>query len=189
MNPPTLAIHRFLPRTHANGPGLRAALWVQGCSLGCPGCFNPDTHPFGQGETVAVGALFDQIAALGDIEGVSLLGGEPLQQRAGVLALCERIKAETELSVLLFTGFSRQEIVRFPEAERLLGVVDVLIAGRYDQRRRLARGLRGSSNKTVWFLSDRYTPADLDRVPPCEVTVMPGGEIIITGQEPLSWPA
>jgi pyruvate-formate lyase-activating enzyme len=40
----TLRLHQFLPSSHTNGPGLRAVLWVQGCSLGCPRCFNPATH-------------------------------------------------------------------------------------------------------------------------------------------------
>ena len=40
----TLRLHAFLPRSRANGPGWRSVVWVQGCSLGCPGCFNPQTH-------------------------------------------------------------------------------------------------------------------------------------------------
>lgn len=186
---PTLALHEFLPRTRANGPGLRAALWAQGCSLGCPGCFNPDTHMFRGGATVAVSELADHIAALPEIEGVSLLGGEPLQQRRGALALCERLKATTSLSILLFTGFAREEVDRMPEAERLLGVIDVLIAGRYDEAQRVARGLKGSANKTVSFLSDRYSQADLDAVPLGEVSIGPDGAVVVTGQDPIDWSA
>ena len=182
-----LRIHHILHHTRANGPGLRAALWVQGCALLCPGCFNPETHSFGGGEIRSVHELFEEIAAISDIEGVSILGGEPLQQRRGVLALLQLIKTSTCLSVLLFTGFTEAEINRMPEAEKLLGLVDVLIAGRYDQSRRLARGLRGSSNKTVLFLSDRYRAEDLDAVPECEIQIGPEGEVIITGMDPMSW--
>ena len=34
-----MRIHRIVPRTRAEGPGWRFALWVQGCHNGCPGCF------------------------------------------------------------------------------------------------------------------------------------------------------
>src|SRR5262249_952171 len=148
----TLRIHRFLSRTLANGPGLRAALWVQGCSLGCAACFNPETHDFGGGEIRSVLELFEELAAISDIEGVSILGGEPLQQPRGVLALLELIRSKTPLSVLLFTGFTLEEIQLKPWAKQLLGLVDCLIAGRYDETKRLARELRGSTNKTVSFL-------------------------------------
>ena len=59
-----LRLHQFLPASRANGPGLRAVLWVQGCSLGCPGCFNPQTHPFNEGQPVPVENLVSQIVAL-----------------------------------------------------------------------------------------------------------------------------
>lgn len=181
----TLRVHQFLPSTRANGPGVRAALWVQGCSLACPGCFNPETHASGLGEVVAVPELFGRLESRADIEGVSILGGEPLQQRRGVLALLELIRARTKLSTMLFTGFTRAEIDRMPEAGRLLGALDILIAGRYEQARREARGLRGSSNKTVDLLTDRYTMSDLDAVPACEIVLTPRGEVIITGMDPV----
>jgi len=34
-------VARFIARTGAEGPGTRSALWVQGCTIRCPGCFNP----------------------------------------------------------------------------------------------------------------------------------------------------
>src|SRR5689334_12617899 len=108
-----LRIHHFLPHSRANGPGVRAVVWVQGCTLGCPGCFNGPTHPAAGGELVSIDSLFAQIATLGDsIEGVTVSGGEPLQQRAGITALLRRIKAETALSMILFSGFSWAEIER-----------------------------------------------------------------------------
>jgi anaerobic ribonucleoside-triphosphate reductase activating protein len=185
---PALRLHQFLPATRANGPGVRAALWVQGCSLGCPGCFNPETHGFASGEVVGVGELFARIAALGDaIEGITVSGGEPLQQREALAALLGRVKGETGLSVLVFTGFTWEEVQRFPEAGALLASIDVLLAGRYDERLRLARGLMGSANKTAHFLTDRYGPKDLAAVPEAEVVITPSGEVVTTGIDPLEW--
>ena len=180
-----LRLHHFLSHSRANGPGVRAGVWVQGCSLGCPGCFNPETHAPNGGEIVEVDELFERIVALGDsIEGLTISGGEPLQQREAVTELLRRIKAKTRLSIVLFTGFMWREILRMGE---FLNHVDVLIAGRYDQEQRLARGLRGSTNKTVHLLTNRYAASDLESVPIAEVVVTLQGELLFSGIEPVNW--
>jgi anaerobic ribonucleoside-triphosphate reductase activating protein len=144
-------------------------VWVQGCTLGCPGCFNPETHSFA-GDRTSTDDLFTQIVGGADhIEGVTVSGGEPLQQRRGVAALLARIRAETDLSVVVFTGYSWDEAQRFGD---VLASVDVLLAGRLGQ-------------KTTHFLTDRYTPADLAAVPPAEVVIEPDGTVVFTGLDPL----
>jgi anaerobic ribonucleoside-triphosphate reductase activating protein len=180
-----LRLHSFLPASTANGPGMRAVLWLQGCSLACPGCFNPATHSFEGGETVLVEDLVQRLAGLPDIEGVTISGGEPLQQRPALLALLRRLRQTTSLSVLVFTGFTWEEVQRFPEAAELLPCIDVLLAGRYEQGQHLALDLRGSSNKTVHFLSSRYGPEDLHTVPVAEVVIELDGDVIASGIDPL----
>jgi hypothetical protein len=66
--------------------------------------------------------------------------------------------------------------------------LDVLIAGRYVQTRRLAHGRRGSANQTRYFLTERYTPEDLEHVPPAEVSIDAAGNILISGIDPPSPP-
>lgn len=188
MRPPTadtrLRLHAFEAQSAANGPGLRAVLWVQGCTLGCPGCFNPETHPRA-GDEISVDELFDRIFALGDrIEGVTVSGGEPLQQRRAVLTLLRRVRGETSLSTIVFTGYTWPEVTRIPDLAVLRCCVDVLIAGRYDATQRAAHGLRGSRNKTVHLFSNRYTLDDLDAVPDAEVIIRPDGELMISGINP-----
>jgi anaerobic ribonucleoside-triphosphate reductase activating protein len=104
-----------------------------------------------------------------------------------LLALLRRVRRETPLSVLVFTGFIWEEVGRFPEAGELLACTDVLIAGRYEAARRLARGLLGSANKTVHFLTARYTAADLEAVPPAEVLITAEGEVVLSGIDPVRW--
>jgi anaerobic ribonucleoside-triphosphate reductase activating protein len=158
-------------------------VWVQGCTLACPGCFNPESHDR-VGDEVAVDELFTRIRLLeGQVEGVTVSGGEPLQQRRAVLALLRRIRTETSLSTVLFTGYRWEEVERMPEAAAVRECVDVLLAGRYERERHLGAGLRGSSNKTVHLLSDRYTQEDLDAVPKSEVIIRDGA-IVSTGVDP-----
>ena len=187
---PVLRVYAFLPASYANGPGRRAVLWLQGCSLGCPGCFNPETHPLDRGERVPVAEIVARIAALGDsIQGVTLSGGEPLQQLPALLALLRRLRAETSLSTILSTGYRWEEVQAMPGAGALLACVDVLLAGRYDRAQRLARDLRGSANKTVHWLTGRYGPADLAAAPPAELILTAGGGLVASGIDPLTLPS
>ena len=170
---PILRVHGFLPASYVNGPGRRAVVWVQGCTLACPGCFNPETHPAGTGDRLPVEDLFARINALDAIQGVTVSGGEPLQQPRAVAALLRRIKAETALSTLVFTGYTWDEAQR--RAPDVLACTDVLLAGRY----------RPDRPKSVHCLTDRYTQADLAAVPPAEVVIDPDGSVVLSGLHPV----
>jgi anaerobic ribonucleoside-triphosphate reductase activating protein len=189
-NAELLQVHDVLPASRANGPGVRFVVWVQGCSRRCPGCFNPATHDPAGGRSVPVAELAVHVASLGHaIEGITLSGGEPLEQPEAVLALLCRVRRETDRSSLLFTGLTWEEFRALPEAGPIAGCLDLLIAGPYDASRRCACDVRGSENQTVHFLSDRYQARDLAGAPASEVVITPEGSIITTGIDPLGWAA
>lgn len=181
-----LRVHEFIPLSHTNGPGARAVVWLQGCSLACPGCFNPETHSFEAGRRETVEDVLAKIQESGGkIEGVTISGGEPLQQPAAVLSLVQQIRKHTELSILMFSGFSWDEIQSIPQSEAILQSIDLLIAGRFQIGERLATGLIGSANKSVHFLTRRYGPADLACVPHAEVIIKADGTLVLTGIDPV----
>ena len=72
-----------------------------------------------------------------------------------------------------------------PDREALLACIDVLIAGRYDESQRVAHGLMGSANKSVHFLTDRYTMNDFAAVPAAEVIITAEGEVMLSGIDPV----
>jgi len=176
-----LRLHAIVERTRANGPGLRAALWVQGCTLGCPGCCNPGTHARKGGFEREVGELAATLAVAAGLEGVTVSGGEPFEQAPALLAFLRRLRAATPLSVLLFSGFTRAEIEARPLGGDILALADVLVDGRYDARQPLGRGLRASANQRVWRLGDRYAEEELEAVPEAEIVLGPDGSIALTG--------
>jgi anaerobic ribonucleoside-triphosphate reductase activating protein len=181
-----IQLHAVIDRSRANGPGQRLAIWFQGCSLGCPGCFNPATHPVG-GETVDAADLIDRALAQGDaIEGVTISGGEPFEQPDGLLALAAGLRRRApRLSILVFSGFTRQEIERRPPGPAILAAIDVLVDGRFVERRLLGRGLRGSDNQRIHLLTGRYTLDQIEATPTGEVVIDPDGTARVTGVAPI----
>jgi len=181
-------VHAVEPRSRANGPGARFVVWFQGCTLGCPGCFNPTTHAAAGGRSVAIHELVGELTraarAPGGIEGVSLSGGEPLQQPEAARELLDAARA-LGLSTLAFSGYTIEEIRELPGGRDILGRLDVLIDGRYIAGDRLAAGLRGSANQRIQRLTDRYSLADVEATPVAEIRIGPTGDVILTGVNPL----
>jgi anaerobic ribonucleoside-triphosphate reductase activating protein len=175
-------IHALLPRSAANGPGLRFVIWSQGCALGCPGCFNPGTHPSDGGDPGSAEELAALVLARPDgIEGVTLTGGEPLEQPVAIARFCELIKTGSDLGIVILTGFTRHEIAADPARADAVKNADMVLAGRYNARRHLGSGLRGSDNKEYSARTARYSPADFAAIPDVELIVAPDGSVTVTG--------
>ncbi len=176
-----LRVAHLLPCTEAEGPGRRTAIWVQGCRIRCPGCCNPELFGVSGGEPWSTGALV-HAARVAGTEGVTLLGGEPLDQPEAVTDL-SRAAREAGLSVLLYSGYARDEVcARAPD---LLQWVDVLVDGPYDEQQPegAARRWIGSRNQGLHFLTDRYGPADFQGANTVELRLR-GGVLTVNG-----WPA
>jgi anaerobic ribonucleoside-triphosphate reductase activating protein len=159
-----LQVAQIVPCTEAEGPGRRFALWFQGCPLRCPGCCNPEFIPFAGGEAMPLAdvlAKLDDTRGLG-IEGITLLGGEPLAHAAGAAALAKAAR-DRGLTVMVFSGYTIEEAraKNDPDVEALLTLTDILVDGPYvrelpDATRRWI----GSTNQRIHFLSDRYRSDD-----------------------------
>src|SRR5213075_124609 len=111
MSDPVLHVAQIVPCTEAEGPGRRFALWFQGCPLRCPGCCNPELLPFDGGRAMAVADVLQQVRGAAEaqgIEGITLLGGEPLAHAAGAAVLA-RGAWRLGLSVMVFTGYTLEE--------------------------------------------------------------------------------
>jgi anaerobic ribonucleoside-triphosphate reductase activating protein len=179
--------HATEPRSRANGPGARFVIWFQGCTLGCAGCFNPTTHVTGSAAT-PLADLFAQIEAArtsaNPIEGITLSGGEPMQQLPAALALLQFARSRS-LSTMVFSGYTIEEIRGLSGGPEVLALIDVLVDGRYRSDLRLGVGLRGSSNQRVHLLTERYQQRDIDDAPLGEVRISPDGDVVLTGVVPL----
>jgi anaerobic ribonucleoside-triphosphate reductase activating protein len=172
--------------TEAEGPGRRYAIWVQGCPLRCPGCCNQELLPFEGGRPDTADALLARILETPDIEGISLLGGEPTSQAAALAEVCEGVRA-AGLTTMLYTGFTVQALRRRKDSavDRLLAACDLVVDGPYDQSKPDdTRRWIGSTNQGIHFLSDAYAADDprFREGETIELRII-NGELIING-----WP-
>lgn len=176
-----LRIAAYLPRSHANGPGLRSVLWVQGCPLRCAGCFNPDFLSFVGGREVSPAEVADWMLGEVETEGVSFSGGEPFAQAEGLAEVAERLRAAGK-GVLIFTGFDAATLRASlnPGVQRLLATSDLLVAGPYRQELAQSHALLASSNQELVFVSERYRGVELGRRR-VEFRVGVDGAVTVTG--------
>lgn len=170
-----LEIAGFVARTEVEGPFVRAAVWVQGCSLRCPGCCNPEMFERGVGRARPVDAIAHAVTGGAEIvEGLSVLGGEPLEQLAATAELSRQVAA-AGLGVIVFTGYTFEEAAALPGFAALEPWVDTWVTGRFRAREpEVERRFIGSRNQVLVHRTARYAEPSLWRGPMyAEVIIAP----------------
>ena len=136
----------------SDGPGVRVSIFMQGCAFNCKNCFNPETHDFKGGKEFT-DATIDRILELSDndnIEGLSILGGEPMHPRniENTTKLAKAFKEKyPSKSVWAWSGFKFDKDLKDKEVTKYL---DVLVDGQYiDESHNPTLKWKGSSNQRV----------------------------------------
>ncbi len=164
-----LRIAGIMKESIVDGPGIRFAIFCQGCPHDCEGCHNPSTHSFQDGEIVKISNILKYIDENPLIQGVTFSGGEPLCQVKPFLSLAKEVK-NRNLHLLIYTGYTIEELeIRMKkehELEELLRTADHLIEGRFVQKlRNLSLLYRGSSNQRIIDLNAYFSTGEII---PCE---------------------
>ena len=135
----------------ANGPGIRATVFVTGCSRRCVNCFNEEYQDFNAGSEWTAAETERLISYLQDDtnSGLTLLGGEPMENAEDLLALVQAVRrAVPEKSIWVYSGFLYEEILAQPARKALLEACDVLVDGPFvDALKDPGLYFRGSSNQ------------------------------------------
>lgn len=177
VNDLTISLFGTVPDSIVDGPGLRYAVFVQGCSHNCPGCHNPESQPAEGGTVTAISDLLADIEANGLVHDVTLSGGEPFEQPEACAVLARALK-ERGYGVWSFTGYLYEDLLRRAQAARaerarreeaglagealpegiatdlavgdLLDAIDVLVDGPFvESRKSLELKWCGSSNQRL----------------------------------------
>ena len=145
----------YKPMTMVDGEGVRCALYVSGCPLQCPGCFNmlAQSFRYGQPYTQELEESIMQDLATPYVQGLSLLGGEPFLNTPTIVPLVSRLRQELPgKDIWAWTGLTFEWITAQGTASQqaLLSQVDVLIDGPFiADRKDLTLAYRGSSNQRI----------------------------------------
>ena len=201
-----MLLHALIPASRANGPGLRAVVFFQGCTTRLSLAVGiRETHPF-RGAEVTVDAVAQEVLRARQehtLEGVTFSGGEPMQQADSLLRLIQRLRRQApELSFGMFSGYAEHELAQgqywiwgdgSSEQHRkrlwqeIRAYLDFAILGRFNQAQPSNMPLRTSRNQVLRLFSDRYSPADFSEQL-TEVSIKEGGQVEVTGFPTLGLP-
>lgn len=160
---PYLNLAHYRQCTEAEGPGKRFAIWCQGCARNCKGCCNQEMQPFVANhivDTHDLKALILEAKEKYNLEGVTLVGGEPMLQAEGFADIAQWCH-ENDLGVLTFTGYLYKDLVAMhnPHVDALLRNIDMLVDGPFvESLLDEERDWIGSTNQELHFFTERYAP-------------------------------
>lgn len=145
----------------ANGIGVRVTLFVSGCTHHCKGCFNQEAWDFNYGEPFTAAVENELLEALSPswINGITLLGGEPMEpsnQRV-LMPFLKRVKEKyPEKTIWCFSGYTLETDLladsraRCEVTDEMLSLIDVLVDGEFVEKQKdISLRFRGSSNQRL----------------------------------------
>ena len=150
----------------ANGPGVRVSLFVSGCTHHCEGCFNKEAWDFDFGKPFTEKVIDDIIGYMKPdyIKGITLLGGEPLEQinQQGLLPLLRKIDhIYPEKNIWCFTGYDFEKDIigrmmkEWDETKEFMSYIDVLVDGEFMiDKKDLNLVFKGSSNQRTIMVQE-----------------------------------
>lgn len=143
-----------------NGLGLRVSLFVSGCTIRCPGCFNESAWDFSSGEPFTKELEDKIINTINDekygYSGISILGGEPLDNSKDLSKFLSRFKKECpNKDIWLWTGYDCENIDVFLENDEdiheIIKTCDYLVIGPFiEEEKNLNLKFRGSNNQEIY---------------------------------------
>ena len=168
-----------IERSEIYGPGIRSVYWLQGCTLACEGCWNTQFWPSKGGDLIDVDRLLSELTDRQDIDGITLLGGEPLQQAPQVEKLMIGCK-KLGLTVFLYTGYEVHELTS--TMQRCVDLADIVVLGRFVQALRNTNlRWRGSENQRLMINNPKYSYMDMSEQNEVEIHLDTSGGVSVVG--------
>lgn len=149
----------------ANGPGIRVSLFVSGCPHACPGCFNEIAWNYEYGEKYTEEVEEKVLTALSktEIQGLSLLGGEPLYPAnlRALLPLLRKLRERLpKKDIWCYSGYTYEELLsregeEKKELDELFSYLTVLVDGRFiEAEKDITLLFRGSKNQRLILMEE-----------------------------------
>ncbi len=156
----------------ANGPGVRVSLFVSGCTHHCPGCFNKVAWDFDYGIPFTEAVRQEILTALMPdyIQGLTLLGGEPLEpvNQQALLPFLKKVReCCPEKNIWCYSGYTFEQITgemceKVSYTKELLALLDVLVDGRFvESKKDITLRFRGSGNQRIINLPESLAKGEV----------------------------
>lgn len=148
----------YYEETIVDGPGLRFAFYFAGCRHGCHGCHNKESWNPHAGEVMTEEKLTQLIHLINTnpyLDGITLSGGDPLYNPRELLVFLHRLKQETQLPILLYTGYTIEQINADEAMRECLLYIDMVMDGKFEKEKRFpVKSFRGSWNQRLFYLEN-----------------------------------
>lgn len=155
-------IDRILSPIETLGPGKRLVIWTKGCSKHCKGCANPELWSVRNAKDYPVEdivKIIHNIYRNEKFDGITISGGDPLEQMDDLLALLEALNMLTS-DILVYTGYKESDLdVLFckKQMDKFRKRIAVLIDEPYLEELNLPDAvLRGSANQNIIYYKEEY---------------------------------
>jgi len=164
---------------HLYGPGKRLLLYLKGCSIHCEGCINPHLWSFEGGTPISEEDILD-VCRKNELEGVTIHGGEPLDQADELIKVVSLLK-NNEFTIILFTGYIKKELSK--AQLKVWNEADLVVAGRFQKKKRNVNlQFRGSTNQRVYKHNGPYKNYQLnDGFTTAIITIDENGSMDVNG--------
>lgn len=173
-----LFVHKYCKFSKVNGYGLRAVVWVQGCSIKCKECFNKETHSFSNGGSYVDPKHLAKKLSSKKIDGLTITGGEPLDQSDAVISLIDSFKNFNNGTIILFTGYELNTILNSESKKEVLLMCDAVIAGPYIKKSSTESNMW--NNKEIIILNKKLSLNDI--IPKYDIEIIvDDSDVLITG--------
>ena len=134
------------------GPGLRTGIWFSGCPLRCKGCIAPEWQDMESGYETTVSALLDELHPfLQESDGVTISGGEPFAQPAGLSALLRGLRQNSITDIMAYSGYQFEKLHK--SAPEQLALLDALVDGSFLAELPTDSPWKGSANQRLNILT------------------------------------
>ena len=148
-----MRIERVLSFIETLGPGRRLCIWTNGCPRHCPGCVSKRLQKVNKNKDVEIEEFF-KTYDIGVYDGVTISGGDPFMDSTELLHLLTYLKEHGAKDILVYTGYTYEEIMKDQKMKACLALIDVLIDGPYiDALNDNKDPLRGSTNQNILYFN------------------------------------
>ncbi len=166
------------------GYGKRMGIWTIGCKRKCVNCSNPELWKENPGKDISTETITGIIEKYKDkADGVTITGGEPFLQPEELLSLVEKIREIGIDDILIYTGFSFEELYENPLTKKIIDLSGVIVDGEYIDELNNNVGMKGSENQRVFVVNksllEKYK--DFSSVKRQSEIVNNGGKIMSIG--------